>query len=416
MELSRADWDLADALAKGADRRLEIDVWRGKVRVRALAWVGLVRFEQFDLHIVPKAAGGHHGLVEMIERTTGIDALRRTAGIGSLDASGTHLFDLFALLLAEASEHVIRRGILSDYVEREEDLGVVRGRILVDRQILRRYGRVDRVECRFDERDQDIPENKLLALALASCARRADHPNVRRRVRHANDVFKEVCSTEGVDSKTLLEGMSYHRVNEHYRDAHEVSRIILEGLGVDDVIGGGETSSFAFMMDMNRLFERFVWRLVEELLAGRPCHVRYQRSNGSILWNGDESRTYANVVPDIVVERTDGERLLLPIDAKYKLLGTGAVETGDLYQAFLYAYGHGRHPCPRRALLVHPASTDKLEPPARVLVRDAQTVTAAELLVISLPIVRVLAELREGAKGPACSRLIEALGFAVDPD
>jgi 5-methylcytosine-specific restriction enzyme subunit McrC len=409
IRLTSADWNVAEAMSTGDGRRLDIEERRGRVRIHARSWVGVVRFEQFELRIVPKLAGGNTGLVEMIELAEGLSALRRTKAARDLDATGAHLFDLIALLFAEASELVIRQGILADYVEREEDLPAVRGRLLADRQLLRRYGRVDRVECRFDEHDRDIPENKLLAMALEACARRVENTGVRRRVRQAHGIFADACSTHDADPTVLLEGMVYHRMNEHYRDAHELARIVLDGLGLDDVLRGGATRSFAFMIDMNRLFERFVRRLVERLLREHPCRVHYQKANKSILWDIGSDRPYTRVVPDLVVERLGEARSYLPIDAKYKLYSDRKVATADIYQAFLYAFAHGEGPLPRRALLLHPASTDRLESALRLQVRDAQQLGAAELGVLSLPIPRILEELRRQSLGPASARLVEAL-------
>ena len=150
--LSEADQRLKQDLEAGEEGRLLVDELRTGVRVTARSWVGVVRFERFEVRVVPKLAGDNLGLVEMIEFATGLSALRRSASTRTLQAEGAGLLDLIALLLAEATEVVLRGGLLADYVEREDDLPVVRGRLLADQQMLRRFGRVDRLVCRFDER------------------------------------------------------------------------------------------------------------------------------------------------------------------------------------------------------------------------------------------------------------------------
>lgn len=64
-------------------------------------------------------------------------------------------------------------GVLSHGAGRveEDDLPVVRGRLLGDQQVPRRFGRVDRLICRFDEHEQDILENQLLVAALRQLIR-----------------------------------------------------------------------------------------------------------------------------------------------------------------------------------------------------------------------------------------------------
>src|SRR5206468_8367732 len=99
----------------------------------------------------------------LLECVSGLEGLWRTGGETSISVAGDSLFDLVALLFAEACEGVVRRGLLADYVQHEDALPVVRGRILPDRQILRRFGQLDRIHCRFDELEHDVDENRVIA-------------------------------------------------------------------------------------------------------------------------------------------------------------------------------------------------------------------------------------------------------------
>src|SRR5262245_36225350 len=260
--LSDSDQRLKQDLEAGDEGRLRIDELRTGVRITARAWVGVVRFEHFEVRVVPKLAGDNLGLVEMIEFATGLDALRRSSSTRTLQAEGAGLLDLIALLLAEASEAILRGGLLADYVEREDDLPVVRGRLLADHQVLRRFGRIDRLMCRFDEHEQDILENQLLAAALGQCSTRVSHEAVKRRVRRQLAIFQEVCRPDEMDLEAARREITYQRLNEYYRDAHRLAWLLLDGLGTKDLLARGEPRCFAFLIDMSRLFEMFVYRLV----------------------------------------------------------------------------------------------------------------------------------------------------------
>jgi 5-methylcytosine-specific restriction enzyme subunit McrC len=267
--LTDSDQQLKQNLEAGEEGRLLVDELRSGVRITARSWVGVVRFDDFEVRVVPKLAGDNLGLVEMIEFATGLDALRRASSARTLHAEGAGLVDLLALLLTEAAEAILRGGILADYVEREDELLVLRGRLLSDQQILRRFGQIDRVVCRFDEHEQDIVENQLLAAALSRCSTRVTHESVRRRVRRLLAIFREVCRSDELDLDALRHrGIAYHRLNDHYRDAHALAWLLLDGLGTQDLLAPGKTRCFAFLIDMNRLFDMFVFRLVARLLAG----------------------------------------------------------------------------------------------------------------------------------------------------
>ena len=409
--LTPSDQRLKEELESGEEGRLLVDELRAGVRVTARSWVGIVRFERFEVRVVPKLAGNNIGLVEMIEFATGLDSLRRSSSARSLHAEGTGLFDLIALLLAEGTELILRGGLLADYVEREDELPVLRGRLLGDQQVLRRFGQVDRLVCRFDEHEQNIAENQLLAAALSRCSTRVTHDSVRRRVRRLLAIFQEACRPDDLDLEGIRNRMTYHRLNEHYRNPHALAWLILDGLGTRDVLVTGETNCFAFLIDMNRLFEMFVFRLVDTLLAGSAMRVHYQRADRSIILNASTGQPYARVVPDILVERSAADTTArLAIDAKYKLYDERKLSSSDVYQSFLYAYAYGAAggPALPAALLVYPSSS-RSSRAVRLRVRSAQALAAAEILALGLSIPDVLAELTGQIHGSATKALIEAV-------
>jgi 5-methylcytosine-specific restriction enzyme subunit McrC len=88
---------------------------------------------------------------------------------------------------------------------------------------------------------------------------------------------------------------------------------------------------------MNRLFEMFVFRLLDTLLAKADVRIHYQRADRSIILNASTGQPYARVVPDILVERiAAGTTARLAIDAKYKLYDERKLSSSDVYQSFLY--------------------------------------------------------------------------------
>lgn len=413
--LTAADQRLKEELEIGEEGRLVVDELRTGVRVTAGSWVGVVRFERFEVRVVPKLAGDNLGLVEMIEFATGLDVLRRSSSIRTLHAEGAGLLDLLALLLAEAGEFILRGGLLADYVEREDDLPVVRGRLLGDQQILRKFGRIDRLVCRYDEHEQDVVENQLLAAALGLCAERVIHESVRRRARRLRAIFDEICTAAHLNLEAARGRITYHRLNEHYRDAHALAWLLLDGLGARDVLASGQTRCFAFLIDMNRLFEMFVYRLVERLLAGTGMRVHYQHKDRSIILNASTNEPYARVVPDVLVEASTGSATRVAIDAKYKLYDERKLSSGDVYQSFLYAYAYGGHAgrgLPA-ALLVYPSST-RSSRAIRLRVRSAQTLAAAEILALGLSIPDTLDEMTRRVSGPATGAVREAIHQGLD--
>jgi 5-methylcytosine-specific restriction enzyme subunit McrC len=414
--LSEADRRLATELAQGEGGRLIVDELRSGVRVTAKSWVGVVRFERFEIRVVPKLAGGNFGILRMIEFATGLSALRRNSGVRKLDTQGANLFDLVALLLAEHCEYLVRGGLLSDYVEVEDELTAVRGRILADKQVLKKFGRIDRLICRFDEQEQDVAENQILGAALDKCARRVQDETVRLRVGRSRSIFEEVCNHQNLDLESARQRMVYHRLNSHYRDPHDLAWLVLEGLGaVNDLFTTGQTTCFAFLIDMNLLFERFVHRLFERILAGTSLTVAYQQADRSIIWNVDKNLPYSSVIPDLLIRSRNPPLRRLAVDAKYKLYDERKISPGDVYQSFLYAYAYGEMLSEKNlpaALIIYPSSASAPQS-VRLHVRSAKKLAGAEIAAFGLPIPACLDEIEASSSRLTLSILMESVMKAI---
>ena len=411
--LGDSDRELAARLVDQEGSRLVVEELRDGLRIRTSSWVGVVRLGGFEIRVTPKLVGGDAFLVDLVEETSGLEALKRTVGRRTLPPGGNNLFDLFAWLLAEACTEVLRAGILRDYVEEEDTLPVLRGRLRLDRQVRERFGQLDRLICRFDDLREDVLENQILAFALSFCAPRVANPIVSAHVRQLAAVFREACEGAVLGPDLLREEVTYNRLNDHYRAAHELARLLLGGFGPTEILSGGATRSFAFLIDMNLLFEKLVHRVVSHCLEGDQARVDYQRSERSIVWDVNRRSPYMRVIPDLVVQARHSPSGRLPIDAKYKLYDTRRVEPADVYQLFLYAFAFAPLDHPRTAVLIHPSEVaDGTRSHLRVQATGLGD--RADLHVIGLHVPTVLNELRSREETAVLTGLRASLGQLLD--
>jgi 5-methylcytosine-specific restriction enzyme subunit McrC len=338
LSLTPADRRLAETLSSG-EGRLRVTELVDSVRFDASAWVGVVRFSDIEIRIVPKLVGENLGVLRMLEYSSGLGALARFESARTLAAERNgSLVDLLAVLLAEASLSIAKQGILTDYVTREEALPRMRGRLLAYEQAVRHFGEVQTMECRFDELETDVTENQLLAAGLAIAKRVARDEQARRIAGRAHAIFREVADGTAVSHETPE--LEYNRRNEHYRPAHVIARMFLRNLAVNDLYSPGSGESFAFLLDMNRLFEGFVTRLLTSAFAGSDVRVRPQARDRTLIRDARTGKPYAAVIPDILLERSAGRTLRVPVDAKYKLYDDRKIDQGDIYQTFFYAWAY----------------------------------------------------------------------------
>lgn len=355
VRLTRSDKLLIRTLEQEKTRRLKVTEMGGGVEVKASHWVGVVQFEEFQVRVRPKLIGGEHVLMAVLDYASDSSAFRRYAAKRSFEPDTESLLEIFIRLFVEDCERLVRLGLLTDYVEREDALAAVRGRILFDRQVLERFGQVDRVLCRFDEREHDIIENRLLGYALERCQSLTRDLSTRRRVRRLTRTFELHCGTSPCDLEEARRSIVYSRLNDHYQPAHQLAWAIIDALGIDDYFDSVSRQHHAFLLNMNTLFERFVERFVSDALAGSAASVKKQFSDSNII-RGVDGSTHRSIRPDVLVKFPQNA---IPIDAKYKLYDEKSISTADIYQ--LHFYGRAYHRGAPRGLLIYPGRRGSID-------------------------------------------------------
>lgn len=338
-----ADTFLPNVVLSAGDRRLaqalqgvEIREMRDGLYIKASSWIGVVRFEAFVLRIRPKLT--NIDVMRMLLVAGGLDRLKRYRATRDYELRDTNmsLFDLVALLLADTCTIIAREGLLRGYVVEEDDLPVVRGRLRFTDQIRQRYGQVNRLECRYDDHHANVVENRILHTALALCRRYVQHPHVKNRIQRLLDTFAAVSQPLDQNWQTVQADMSYNRLNSRYKEAHTLAWIIMAGLNVDDLLASGSSRGFAFLLDMNPLFEKFIEVLIRHILRNEPIAVQAQLTATGHIWDAERNQTYKRLRPDLLL--TNSDHLRLAIDAKYKRYDAKKLHESDIYQTFLYTY------------------------------------------------------------------------------
>ena len=225
---------------------------------------------------------------------------------------------------ARAAETTLARGLYHSYRERRDRLVAMRGRIDIERQ-LTRPGVVIPTACRFTDFTADLIENSYMKAAVSRSLRVAGvQPVDRRRLMQHLVTLEDVGDVR--HHPFDYEDVVFTRLNEHYRPALRLARLVLENLTLQDTIG--EVTASSFMLDMNQLFERFVTKRLRRALRGRLA-VKDQQA--SYL---DAERRVA-IQPDLTFGSSGSTRFVA--DIKYKLTNdSSSGRTADYYQLLAY--------------------------------------------------------------------------------
>jgi 5-methylcytosine-specific restriction enzyme subunit McrC len=119
------------------------------------------------------------------------------------------------------------------------------------------------------------------------------------------------------------------RLNSHYALALDLAWIIMNSRGPG--IARGETPSTVFAFDMNRVFEEFLGRALQERLQLPGTRLRFRSSDNSSQLVALDSDRFIMLKPDITWLRRGTP--IGVVDAKYK----HTISNDDVYQALAYA-------------------------------------------------------------------------------
>jgi 5-methylcytosine-specific restriction enzyme subunit McrC len=226
---------------------------------------------------------------------------------------------------ALAADRALRPAPLQGYVTHEESARQIRGRLLYDRQISARAGLLMPVEIRYDEYEVDIVENQVVKAALLLIERAVTdrEPALARRLTHLR------LSLDGVKPwrrGVPVPSIAFGRVNERYRAAFALSRLVLDGRSLE--FNDRKHLGTSFLFDMNKVFESYVETKLRATLEqfGGVVH-------GQERMYLDEDRKIL-MKPDITW--VAGGRHLAVVDAKYKRSTSDDFPNADAYQMLAY--------------------------------------------------------------------------------
>lgn len=244
-------------------------------------------------------------------------------------AEVTDLVPALAHAFAHQAERALELGLLQGYVEIDDSLTVLRGRLREQDQLRWRYGIALPLLVRFDDHTVDIAENQLLRAASELLLRIPGvHPRTRARLRGLRQILADV--TPHVRG-TPLPPWAPTRLNARYHVALWLAELILRGNAVDQA--PGDVRLGGFLVDMAKVFEDFLATALTEA---------FRRHGG---WCRPQDRHHLDIHDLIVVKPDlvwylDGKPAAV-IDAKYKAEKPAGFPDADLYQMLAYCTALG---------------------------------------------------------------------------
>ena len=335
----------------------EGDGWR----VTAAQWVGAVRCGDLEVRVAPKV--GAVQVLELLARAQGIRNLQVDADRLGL-ADDVDLSVVLAVLFEREAQSALALRPPRGYRTEDQSLPVVRGRIRLVDQHLRRFGALTPIEVTVDEWTLDTDENRRLRAATRVLL---DLPGIPKPVTAGlRRVDRMLHGVHVPPRGSRLAPWTPTRLNAHLHRLLHLADLVLAGGSVEH--RAGDVVAHGFALNMAWVFEALVHRLLEECTRSTGRGLSWQAQNPAAL----DKDGVLTVKPDLLL--VDGTTVLAVADTKYKLLDdTGAIPNADAYQLVTYCARFGL----ARGTLVYADSSPPAAPHLTVLGADVVLDVAA---------------------------------------
>ena len=175
--------------------------------------------------------------------------------LASLSTNRGTWLEMLTRLFAVELLTQLQQGFHQDYIRREDLLPYVRGRWNIARQFSRQPNLTQGLDVSYDDYLPDTLLNRVFRLAVDRLQRITRDTQNRQMLADLESWLQPVHLPAQLSSEDL-DHIEFNRLNERFYPAFQLARLLLEGLTVQLLAGGQR--AFAFVFDMDRLFEQFI--------------------------------------------------------------------------------------------------------------------------------------------------------------
>jgi len=323
----------------------------GHQSVRFAQFCGVIQLDDLTLEILPKI----HGKEERPESCrTALVQMLHTARIirthkgarGGINTQQHSLLDIFIQHFCHDLHTQILQGKLRNYIEQEENLSVMRGRLAISQHVRHNLVHKERLYCRFDEFSEDILLNQIVRFTLRLLLPWTRSGKTKKQLSELLMHFEGISDAPiTLQSFKLLKN---DRITQRFQPVLDQCRLFIAAIKPD--VLAGSTPLFSLLFDMNRLFEAWVAEKLKPWAHHQGWHLRTQGPGKYLAMRDDDSQQF-QLRPDITLIDENGSPQLIA-DTKWKLLNEAdrklGVSSSDMYQLYAYA---GCYKVPRLQLI-----------------------------------------------------------------
>lgn len=356
--LNKENKDLFESIESFVKTNIEIDQFLKLGRdkngdfLQAQNYVGIIQTKSGDvLEILPKIHSDYQNSDNSIRESKSIllKMLKtltkhpfKNIDIANLTRANLSLLEIFISMFLDELSILIRKGIKSEYIECEENLKYLKGKLNIAYQQQFNSIHKERFYVSFQEFCSDRIENRIIKSTLLFLQKLSKSSNNQRHIQEYLFVFDQI-STSKIPYQDFKK-VRLDRQMKHYEQIMLWCEIFLQENSFSPY--KGNSIAFALLFDMNKVFESYVGYVIRE----KGLNVYLQHSKHHLLKEYSSGNLRFKLRPDIYIEDKN-----IIADTKWKkITSENDFSQADFYQ--LFAYGN-KYKC-QNMYLIYPYYSD----------------------------------------------------------
>lgn len=256
----------------------------------------------------------------------------KSFNFANLEVDKMNIYDIFVNMYLQEVASLVKKGLKSNYIKIEENLNIVKGKILMKENLQRNIANLSKIYCVFDEYQTNRVENRLIKSTLLKFSNMNISYNNLKLSRQLLSFFENVDPSINYDAD--FKGIHLDRNMKDYDLLMRWSKVFL--LNKSFTSFSGKTASRVLLFQMDKLFEQFVAKFVKQNARAKMWYASAQTTG---LYLFDSPRKFS-LRPDLLIKKSDGKLVIM--DTKWKTLhdkpnDNYGISQADMYQMYAYA-------------------------------------------------------------------------------
>lgn len=249
-----------------------------------------------------------------------------------LHSDRMNIYEIFISLYLQAVRLIVKKGLRSSYLTREDNLGFYKGKLQVSEHIKKNFAHKERFYVSYDEFQQNRPENRLIKATLIKLRMLTTSMNNAREIRQLLAAFDEIEPSRNYEHDFLK--VIIDRNMQDYKEVLQWSKVFL--LNKSFTMFSGIFHSKAILFPMEKVFECYVAQELKKQFSHEIGWSYNTQDKGKFLFT--EPQKFA-LRPDIVISKNNNTVIM---DTKWKrLINNDSISTADMYQMYVYSKRYG---------------------------------------------------------------------------